>query len=234
VTASRVATDRSALLGRALRLERLTIGWNVAEAVVAVGAGWLAGSIALVGFGLDSVIETLAALALYRRLRAELGGASEEEAEAHERRALWIVGVTFLLLSGYIFFEAATTLWLREPPGASWVGLSLAALSLAVMPTLAIGKHRTGKALGSRALIADAKETFVCSYLSLTLLAGLGLNALFGWWWADPVAALAMLPFLVREGKEAIEEARESRGPHDRRDPASREDSGSSPRERAQ
>jgi cation diffusion facilitator family transporter len=201
-------SDRVALINRALWLERLTILWNVAEALIAVGAGLLAGSIALVGFGLDSVIETIAALALYRRLRAEQAGATEEEAEDHERRALWVVGVTFLLLSAYIAFEAVITLWTKEPPDVSRVGLILAAVSLVVMPVLAIAKHRAGKALRSRALVADAKETFVCSYLSLTLLAGLGLNALFGWWWADPIAALAMLPLVLHEGREAIEEAR--------------------------
>ena len=205
-------SDRASLLNRALWLERLTILWNVVEAVIAIGAGWRAGSIALVGFGLDSVIETIAALALYRRLRAEQAGATEEEAEAHERRALWIVGVTFFFLSGYVAFEAASTLWTKEPPEVSRVGIILASVSLAVMPVLAVAKHRTGKALDSRALVADAKETFVCSYLSLTLLAGLGLNALFGWWWADPVAALAMLPFVIREGWEAIDEAREGAG----------------------
>jgi cation diffusion facilitator family transporter len=202
-------TTRALLLNRALWLERLTIAWNVVEAVIAIGAGWLAGSIALVGFGLDSVIETIAALALYRRLRAEQAGAIKEETEAHERRALFIVGVTFFLLSGYIAFEAASTLWTEEPPEVSRAGMILAVVSLVVMPALAIAKHRAGKALSSRALVADAKETFVCSYLSLTLLAGLGLNSLFGWWWADPVAALAMLPLVIHEGWEAIEEARQ-------------------------
>ncbi len=206
---------RSLLLDRALWLERLTIVWNVAEAMIAIGAGWLAGSVALVGFGLDSVIETIAALALYRRLRAEQAGATEEEAEAHERRALWIVGVTFFLLSGYIVFEATSTLWTKEPPEVSRVGMILAVVSLAVMPALAIAKYRAGKALRSRALVADAKETFVCSYLSLALLAGLGLNALFGWWWADPVAALAMLPLVLREGWEALAEASEGTGEGD-------------------
>ena len=202
---------RTLLLHRALWLERLTIVWNVGEAAIALGAGWLAGSIALVGFGLDSVIETVAAAALYRRLRAEQRGASEEEAEAHERRALWIVGLTFFLLSAYVAFEAIGTLWTRQPPAISRIGLILAAASLVVMPALAIAKHRAGKALGSRALLADAKETFVCSYLSLTLLAGLGLNALLGWWWADPIAALAMLPFVLHEGREALEDARADR-----------------------
>ena len=205
-----LVTTRPLLLNRALWLERLTILWNVVEAVIAIGAGWLAGSIALVGFGLDSVIETIAAAALYRRLRAEQNGAGEEESEAHERRALWIVGTTFILLGGYIAFEAVSTLWMREPPEPSPVGIIVAAVSLLVMPGLAFAKHRTGKALDSRALVAEAKETFVCSYLSLTLLVGLGLNALFGWWWADPIAALTMLPFVLHEAREAIEEAREA------------------------
>jgi divalent metal cation (Fe/Co/Zn/Cd) transporter len=204
---------RPALLDRALWLERLTIVWNVAEALIAIGAGWRAGSIALVGFGLDSVIETIAAVALYRRLRAEQDGATEEEAEVHERRALWIVGITFFLLGGYISFEAASTLWKSEPPESSPIGIALASVSLVVMPVLALAKHRTGKALDSRALVADAKETFVCSYLSLSLLAGLALNASFGWWWADPIAALMMLPLVLNEGREAIEEAREAEPP---------------------
>jgi divalent metal cation (Fe/Co/Zn/Cd) transporter len=206
-------TKRPALLDRALWLERLTIVWNVAEALIAIGAGWRAGSIALVGFGLDSVIETIAAVALYRRLRAEQDGATEEEAEVHERRALWIVGITFFLLGGYIAFEAASTLWKSEPPESSPIGIALASVSLVVMPVLALAKHRTGKALDSRALVADAKETFVCSYLSLSLLAGLALNASFGWWWADPIAALMMLPLVLNEGREAIEEAREAEPP---------------------
>lgn len=200
-------SQRTHLLGRAIRLESLTIAWNLIEAAVAIGAGWLAGSVALVGFGLDSIIETVAASALYIRFRAEIHGASKEAAEAHEARALRIVGITFLALALYILFEAGSSLWLRDAPDRSRVGIALAAVSLAVMPLLAWAKHRTGRALGSRALIADAKETLACSYLSLALLLGLGAHSLFGWWWADPVAALAMLPWLVREGREALAEA---------------------------
>ena len=205
--AQMVPLMREQLLRRALRLEALTVSWNVIEAVVAIGAGWLAGSVALVGFGLDSTIETIAAAALYHRLRAEMKGADEEETEAHEKRALRIVGVTFLVLALYILYEAGSMLWFREPPRPSRIGIALAALSLVVMPFLAWAKYRAGEALKSRALIADAKETIACSYLSLTLLVGLGANALWGWWWADPVAALAMLPWVVREGFEALEES---------------------------
>ena len=157
---------RNDLLVRGLRLEALTISWNVIEAFVAIGAGWLAGSVALVGFGLDSSIETIAAVALYVRLRAELRGASEEETEAHEKRALRVVGVTFFALALYIVYEAGSTLWLREPPEPSRIGIGLATVSLVVMPFLAWAKHRTGEALGSRALIADAKET-ICLHLPL-------------------------------------------------------------------
>jgi divalent metal cation (Fe/Co/Zn/Cd) transporter len=167
-----------------------------------------AGSIALIGFGFDSAIETVAASALYARLRGELSGANAEESERHERRALRIVGGTFLLLSTYVAFEAVHTLWTRAEPAESALGIALAAISLAVMPLLAVAKLRTGERLGSRALVGDAKETFACAYLSLALLAGLGLNVVAGWWWADPLAALAMVPFLLREGREALEEAR--------------------------
>lgn len=200
---------RESLVRHGLALEALTISWNVVEAVIAITAGWIAGSVALVGFGLDSSIETIAAVALFLRLRAESRGASEKEVEEREIQALRIVGVTFLLLAAYVLFEAISTLWLKEPPEHSMVGLVLAAISLVVMPVLAWGKHRTGKLLNSSALIADAKETLVCSCLSLSLLLGLGLNLLFGWWWADPVAALIMVPFLIHEAREAFEEVKE-------------------------
>ncbi len=202
--AEAVLAPRIGLLRHALRLEALTIAWNVLEAAIAITAGILAGSIALVGFGLDSVIETVAAVALYWRLRAELTGTDGPELERMERRALQVVGFTFLVLAAYILYEAGSTLWFREAPEPSPVGLVLASLSLIIMPLLAFAKLRAGRRLESRALIADSKETFVCSYLSFALLLGLGANAAFGAWWADPVAALLMLPWVVKEGLEAI------------------------------
>ena len=202
--AEAVLAPRIGLLRHALRLEALTIAWNVLEAAIAITAGILAGSIALVGFGLDSVIETVAAVALYWRLRAELNGTDGPELERMERRALQVVGFTFLVLAAYILYEAGSTLWFREAPEPSPVGLVLASLSLIIMPLLAFAKLRAGRRLESRALIADSKETFVCSYLSFALLLGLGANAAFGAWWADPVAALLMLPWVVKEGLEAI------------------------------
>ena len=199
--------DRGALLRRGLVLERITIAWNVIEAVIAIGAGIVAGSIALVGFGLDSIIEVIAASALYVRLRHEAEGRGDSHLA--ERRALRIVAITFFLLAAYVGYEAISNLVAREHAAESTVGIVLSALSLFVMPMLAVAKLRTGRALESTALIADSKETFACAYLSATLLAGLLLNALLSWWWADPVAALAMLPFILREGWEAFEESRE-------------------------
>ena len=205
-------SERYHWLRRGVRLEVLTIGWNALEAIVAVGAGVVSGSIALVGFGLDSVIESIAGVALYRRLSSELKGRSARDNESSERRALWIVGVSFYLIAAYVLFEAVSTLIQTRAPERSTVGIVLAAVSLVVMPLLGWAKRRTGLALDSRALMADAMETFVCAYLSFALLLGLGMNAVAGWWWADPVAALLMLPLVVHEGKEAIESAR---GEHD-------------------
>lgn len=204
-----VVVDRRRLLDRGVRLEILTIAWNAIEAIVAIGAGLAAGSIALVGFGLDSVIESISGIALYRRLSFERDGASAEESEGSERRALWFVGLSFWLIAAYVLYESAETLINRTLPDSPTIGIVLAAVSLIVMPLLGWAKRRTGQALGSRALIADATETFVCAYLSFALLLGLGLNAALGWWWADPVAALLMLPLIVHEGREAIEAARD-------------------------
>lgn len=200
-------SERTRSLRRGVQLEYFTIAWNSLEAIVAIGAGIVAGSIALVGFGLDSVIEVVAGAVLLWRLRAELGGACSEASERAEQWALLVVGVSFFALGGYVLYESGKKLWLQEQPEESLVGLGLAILSLIVMPALALGKFRTARRLRSRALAADAKETAICSYLSLTLVLGLGLNAWLGWWWADPVAALAMVPLILQEGREAFEEA---------------------------
>lgn len=183
---------------RGRRLEHLTVGWNVLEAVAAIGAGLAAGSIALVGFGVDSVIESSSGAVLLWRLRE--GGRGEER----ERAALRLVGVSFLLLAAYVAFDAVKSLVTREPPEASHVGIGVAALSLIVMPLLARAKRRVAAEINSRALKADSRQTSLCAYLSAILLAGLGLNALFGWWWADPVAGLVMIPVIAKEGIEAL------------------------------
>jgi divalent metal cation (Fe/Co/Zn/Cd) transporter len=200
---------RRGLHRRALWLEYFTISWNVIEAVVAIGAGIIAGSVALVGFGVDSSIEVISAVGLLWRLRTAGPDATVAEESSAERRALYVVAATFFLLAAYITYEAGSALLSREDPDRSTVGLVLSVLSLVIMPALAWWKQRTGREMGSRALVADAAETWVCSYLSLALLAGVGLHALFGWWWADAVGALAMLPVILWQGWETLGEARD-------------------------
>lgn len=197
---------------RALRLEWFTVSWNVIEAGVAIGAGVIAGSTALIAFGADSLIEVTSAVGLLWRLYRAGAEASAEEHSDAERKALYVVAATFFGLAAYIAYESIPALVNRETPETSTVGLVLSVLSLIIMPVLAYAKQRTGRAMGSEALQADAIETWVCSYLSLALLAGVGLYAAFGWWWADAVGALAMLPVVLWQGWEALEEAREQAG----------------------
>ena len=206
---ARALVARERLQRRGVRLEWFTVAWNVAEALVAIAAGLAAGSIALIGFGVDSGIEVVSASALLWRFRRAKADASASEHSHAERRALYIVAATFFALAAYVAVEAIHGLSSREEPQASTVGLALALVSLAVMPTLAYAKQRTGHALASRALLADAVETWVCAYLSLALLVGVGLNIAVGWWWADPLAALAMLPVILWQGWETLAEARE-------------------------
>ena len=192
---------RTALVQRGLALNYLTIGYNVLEAVVALGAGIVAGSVALVGFGLDSVIEVTASGAAQWRLRADLDALRRERVE---RATLRIIGWSFLALAAYVTLDSANALLRREPPERSVVGLVLLALSAIVMPVLARAKRRVARAMTSRALEADAMQTSLCAYLSVIALAGVALNTVLGWWWADPVAALAMVPIIAREGVEGV------------------------------
>lgn len=196
---------RTRLLHHGLRLEIFTVGWNAVEAAASVAVGLMTGSIALVGFGLDSVIESISGVALTWRLRGELGGAGD--LERMELRAVRLVALTFFLISAYIGYEAVRKLVLRESPEASPIGALILVISVIVMPFLARAKRRTAGQLGSRALLADAKETLVCAYLSATALVGVGLNVLLAWWWADPVAGLLMVPWIAREGWESWREA---------------------------
>jgi divalent metal cation (Fe/Co/Zn/Cd) transporter len=184
-------------------LELFTLAWMSVEAAVAVGAGVAAGSVALVAFGIDSVIEFVAASVVLREFRAEQAGRARPEGE---RRALRVIAVTFFLLAGYIAVDAVYTLLNASKPEQSVPGIAVAAAALVVMPTLALMKRRTGKDLGSEALLADAAESAFCAYLSGIVLLGVLLNAAFGWWWADPVAALLVIPLVVKEGLEALEE----------------------------
>lgn len=199
--------ERSLYLNRGIRLEVMTVAYNGVEAAVAIGAGVAAGSVALVGFGFDSLIEIAAGSTMLWRLRKESRlrrSLDDEEHSTLEKRASFIIGITFFALAVYILAEAGYKLIAAEGTGESLVGIILAAVSLAIMPFLAYSKQRVATALGSRSLASDAKETWVCSYLSFVLLAGLLLNALFGWPWADPLAALAMLPLVLREGWDAL------------------------------
>ena len=193
------------LVRHALVLEYLTVGWNILEAGVALWAGWVARSIALVGFGLDSIIEVTAAGMLIWRLRCELTCSHSTHVGA-ERKSLKVVGATFFLLAGYVGYQALQQLVHHQGPRVSLPGLALALASGLLMPLLGLRKRQIARKLGSRALEADAMETLICAYLSATLLIGLGLNAWLGWWWADPVAALAMLPIILQEGRETLQE----------------------------
>ena len=181
-----------------------TLVYNVGEAIIALWFGAEAESVALFGFGLDSVIETVAAVALLWRISLEVRNEDTERIEAAEHQVHQIVGGTFLALAAYVAVQAGLTLWNRDAPNASPVGMALASASLVIMPLVSWGKLRAAKEIGSPALRAEAKETLACSYLSFTLLLGLAANALRGWWWMDPVAALAMIPWLIKEGREGL------------------------------
>lgn len=196
-SSSSTTADRAHHVKRGRRLEYFTLGWNMVEAGVAIGAGWLAGSIALVGFGVDSLIESMSGAILLWRL------ASPAHDESRERLALRLVGASFFLLAAYVCFEGVKSLVTSEAPETSVPGIVLAAVSLIVMPLLARAKRKVAANLSSHALKADSRQTDICAYLSAILLGGLALNALFGWWWADPVAAIIMVPIIAREGFEA-------------------------------
>lgn len=192
---------RPNIIRRGLRLEYFTLVWNSLEAVVAIVSGLVAGSIALVGFGFDSVIECASGAALIWRLQSDHDHANRER---HERRAVRLLGASFMLLAIYIAYDALHTLVRHQAPEKSLPGILLAIASLIVMPLLARAKRRVASALNSGAMQADSRQTDLCAYLSAILLGGLIVNALFGWWWADPIAGLVMIPIIVREGIEGL------------------------------
>ncbi len=200
---STIAADRPRLLRRALRLEYLTVGWNVVEGIVAIAAALAAGSVALLGFGIDSFVESASGSILIWRLIAERHADDDARIEQVERRAQKLVSASLGLLAVYIAWDSIASLVAGDRPEPSIVGLALAVCSLAVMWWLARAKRRVGAALGSRAMTADAFQTDACFWLSLFLLVGIGANAALGWWWADPLAALGMTAFIVKEALEA-------------------------------
>lgn len=195
-------TLRSSLVNRALGLEYFTLGWNLVEGVVGVAAALAASSTVLLGFGIESFVESASGGILVWRFQAERR-APTENFERLERRALRLVGLSLLLLAGFIVCDASFALWRREHPLPTLVGILLPTLSMAVMYWLGRAKRRAAAGLQSRALEADAFQTTACFWLSVLTLTGIGLNAALGWWWADPVAALGMSLLLVREGQSA-------------------------------
>ncbi|MGH2475512.1 MAG: cation transporter, partial [Candidatus Limnocylindrales bacterium] len=200
-----VISQKHRLLRRGLALAGLTVAWNVVEAVVAIAAGVAASSIALIGFGFDSIIEVMSAVVVGWQFQRELHAGYDED---RERRALRLIAVSFFVLATYVVIESLRGLFLTDTEAAeSTAGIVLAAVSLVVMPALAWAKRRTADALDSPTLRADSIETILCSWLSGVLLAGLVLNATLGWWWADPLAAIAIAAFAVTEGLEAWRDA---------------------------
>jgi divalent metal cation (Fe/Co/Zn/Cd) transporter len=196
---------RPKLLRRALRLSYLTVGWNALEGIAGVALALAAGSVALLGFGLDSFVETASGFVIVWRTLAERSARDHEHVDAIERRAQKLVAATLVILALYIGYDAITSIIARETHGVSLPGLFLLVLSIGVMQWLARAKRKTAIALGSRSMQADAFQTTMCLYLSIAALAGIGLNAAFGYWWADPLAALVMVPLLAKEAKDAWE-----------------------------
>jgi divalent metal cation (Fe/Co/Zn/Cd) transporter len=190
--------EREPLVRRAKLLAWLGIGWHGIEAAIAVIAGVAAGSIALIGFGADSLVEAFAGFTLIWRF-----GSSRAGSESAEVRAQKLIGASFFLIAAYVAVEAVRTISGGDHPGASYVGIALAAITLATMPLLAAAKARVGERLGSSATKSEGRQNLLCAYLSAALLVGLGANALFGWWWADPVTALVIAGVAVNEGREA-------------------------------
>lgn len=193
---SSAASDKARIGQRAQLLAAASVSYNLIEAVIAITAGLVAGSVALVGFGLDSVVEVSSGLIILWQFRHRLP-------ESREQQALRLMALSFFALAAYVSFESVRALATGADPDTSWVGIALAAASLAIMPFLSWAQRRTGKALGSNAVVADSTQTLLCTYLSAVLLAGLVLNATMGWSWADPIAGLVIAGVALREGLEA-------------------------------
>ena len=196
-----VGLTRSDLVRRGQRLECFTIGYNSLEGLVSIVAGAIAGSVSLIGFGLDSIIEVTSGTALLWRLHHDLDRSRRERVE---RTTLRIVGGCFIALAAYIAYESGSTLIRHESPERSIPGIIIAAVSVVVMPMLARAKRRVASEIGSAAMHADSRQTDFCTYLSAILLGGLLLNAVFGWWWADPIAGLVMVPIIAKEGVDGV------------------------------
>ncbi|MBM3242965.1 hypothetical protein FJZ31_42440 [Candidatus Poribacteria bacterium] len=195
----------SKLHKKALLLSYFTVGYNVLEGIVSIFAGLLAGSIALVGFGSDSFVESLSGGVMIWRFKKH-GKISEKEEERVEKKAVRFVAYTFFILGAYVLYESFKKLYFREVPNPSFLGIIIAIISIIVMPVLFYLKYQTGRAINSISLVADSKETLACVFLSIALLIGLGLNYLYGFWQADPIAGLVIVIFLIREGYTTLKE----------------------------
>ena len=200
-----LATERQAIAEHGKRVEYFTVAWNTLEGLAAVISGLMAGSVSLLGFGIDSFIEVISGSALLWRMSVD---ADERTRERKERLSLRIVGICFIALAVYVALESASDLLSKGRPEPSIPGIVLACVSLVVMPLLSRAKKRVGRSLSSAAMHADARQTDFCVYLSAILLAGLLLNTALGWWWADPLAALIMVPIIAKEGINGIKAQR--------------------------
>jgi len=207
-TISRTEAGRQQQIRFGVWIELVAIGWMIVEASVALITGFLTRSISLQGFGIDSIVELISGGILLWRLVVEQRGGSDEAVERAERRAAWVSALSLFALALYIVVASIITFALRERPESSAWGIGLAIAAAIIMPLLWQGKLRIARRIGSAALKADAACSVTCAYMSITLLIGLSLNAFFGWWWADPLAALVLVYFIVREGREALHEAR--------------------------
>jgi len=196
----------SRLHKKALALSYFTLGYNVLEGLVSIFAGILASSIALVGFGLDSFVESLSGSVMIWRLRKH-GKISEEEEEKVEKKAIRFVAYTFFILGAYVLYESIKKLYFHEIPGPSLLGIIIAIISIIVMPILFYMKYQTGKSIHSKSLVADSKETLACVFLSVALFIGLGLNYAYGFWQADPIVGLVIVVYLVKEGYNTLKES---------------------------
>lgn len=190
---------------RALQLSYFTVGYNILEGIVSIGSGLAAGSSALIGFGTDSFVESLSGSVMIWRFRKH-GNITHEEEERVEKRAIQLISYAFFILGAYVLYESAKKLYLQEPPEKSMIGIVIAIISIIVMPALFYLKYKTGKSIKSRSLVADSKQTLGCIMLSFALLIGLGLNYLFGFWQADPLAGLIIAGFLLKEGYQTHKE----------------------------
>ena len=199
--------DTKKLHKKAFYLSVFTVVYNFVEGIISIFVGYLSGSIALVGFGADSFVESLSGGIMIWRFRGH-GNLTVEEEERIESKSAKLVAYSFFILGAYILFESLKNLILREHPEPSLIGIIIAAASIIVMPILFYLKYRIGKSIGSRSLVADSKQTLACLYLSFALLIGLGLNYLFGFWWSDPAVGLIIVVFLIREGYETLKEDR--------------------------